>query len=174
MEEKIDLILAAQDVQDNDMKELKKDRKQLNADVGLLPKNQEQMKTVQGNINFKGNININKASILTLNLQHKPNPNANDPSLQDKIEEHVRRINKKKQLIIKGIAENQPTPLDALVGQIIFDTGVKVTAQDIDQVFRVGTKTKFKPRAVLVTFTKQSTMDKIYCARREMTSNPAC
>ena len=188
---KIDLILAAQDVQEADLKEMKKDIKQLKVDVGILPKIQEQMKFFKTDIRVvKDDINSNKASILTLvacideitevneslqkdlNLQLKPT--TNEPSMQDKIEEHVRRLGKKKQIIIEGIAENQLTPLETLVAQIVHDTGIKITQQDIDQVFRVGTQMKHKPRAVLVSFTKQSTRDKIYRARLDIKTNPAC
>ena len=178
----------AQEVQEIDLKEMKKDIKQLKVDVGILPKIQKQMKLFKAVVKvIKDNINTNKASILTLesrideiseandalqkdlNLQHKPKDT--DSSLQDKNEEHVRRLNKKKQIIIEGVAENQ---LETFVCQIIFDTGIKITQQDIDQVFRVGTQMKHKPRAVLVSFTKQSTRHKFYGARLEIKSNPAC
>ena len=101
MEAKIDLILAAQDVQEVDLKEMKKDIKQLKVDVGILPKIQEQMKSFKTNVRvIKDNINTNKASILTLearideiseanealqkdlNLQRKPK--VNESLMQDK------------------------------------------------------------------------------------------
>ena len=67
MDAKIDLILAAQDVQEADLKEMKKDIKQLKVDVGILPKIQEQMKQFKTDIRaVKDDINTNKASILTL------------------------------------------------------------------------------------------------------------
>ena len=191
MDAKIDLILAAQDVQEADLKEMKKDIKQLKVGVGILPKIQEQMKQFKTDIRaVKDDINTNKASILTLearideitetneslqkDLNQQRKPTTDEPSLQDKIEEHIRRLGKKMQIIIEGIAENQLTPLETLVAQIVHDTGVKITQQDIDQVFRVGTQMKHKPRAVLVTFTKQSTRDKIYRARLDIKTNPAC
>ena len=187
MDAKIDLILASQDVQEADLKEMKKDIKQLKVDAGILPKIQEQMKLFKTDIRVvKDDINSNKASILTLearideitevneslqkDLNLQPKPMINEPSMQDKIEEHVRRLGKKKQIVIEGIAENQLTPLETLVAQIVHDTGIKITQQDIDQVFRV----KHKPRAVLVMFTKQSTKDKTYRARLDIKTNPAC
>ena len=195
MEQKIDLILAAQDTQENDMKELKKDIKQLKTDVGVLPKIQQQLTTVKTDITeLKTDVNSNKVSIAALearikeisetneelqrNLQQQPkltsggntanNENKVAEQVAEQVTEQIRRIGKRKQLIFEGIAENQSTPLETLIGQIIHDTGVKATPQDIDQAFRVGTKTKTKPRAVLVTFTKQSTRDKIYRARQTM------
>ena len=129
MDAKIDLILAAQDVQEADLKEMK-DIKQLKVDVGILPKIQEQMKQFKTDIRaVKDDINTNKASILTLearideitetneslqkDLNQKRKPTTPDePSLQDKIEEHIRRLGKKKQIIIEGIAENQLTQND--------------------------------------------------------------
>ena len=201
MEQKIDLILAAQDIQENDMKELKKDIKQLKTDVGLLPKIQQQLTTVKTDITeLKTDVNSNKVSIAALearikeisetneelqrNLQQQPKPTSGENTVNnenkvaeqvaEQVTEQIRRIGKRKQLIFEGIAENQSTPLETLIGQIIYDTGVKTTPQDIDQAFRVGTKTKTKPRAVLVTFTKQSIRDKIYRARQTMKTNPAC
>ena len=191
MDAKIDLILAAQDVQEADLKEMKKDIKQLKVDVGILPKIQEQMKQFKTDIRaVKDDVNTNKASILTIearidelteanealqkDLKQQHQPTTDEPSLHEKIEEHIRRLGKKKQIIIEGIAENQLTPLETLVAQIVHDTGVKITPQDIDQVFRVGAQMKHKPRAVLVTFTKQSTRDKIYRARLDIKTNPAC
>ena len=102
------------------------------------------------------------------------NENKVAEQVAEQVTEQIRRIGKRKQLIFEGIAENQSTSLETLIGQIIHDTGIKATPQDIDQAFRVGTKTKTKPRAVLVTFTKQSTRDKIYRARQTMKTNPAC
>ena len=124
MEDKIDLILAAQDTPESNIKELKKDIKQLKADVGLLPKIQDQMKTVKTDITtIKSDVNTNKASIVALEAcikeltdaneaihrdlkwQHSPNPSSSDSSLQEKIAEQVRCIGKKKQLILEGIAK---------------------------------------------------------------------
>ena len=48
MEEKIDLILAAQDVQEADMKEIKSDIKSLKYDVAILPQIEAKLKAVQG------------------------------------------------------------------------------------------------------------------------------
>ena len=201
MEQKIDLILAAQDIQENDMKELKKDIKQLKTDVGLLPKIQLQLTTVKTDITeLKTDVNDNKASIADLEARIKEISEVNEElqrnfqqqskltlgdisdnkknkvaeQVTEQVTEQIRRIGKRKQLIFEGIAENQSTPLETLIGQIIHDTGVKTTPQDIDQVFRVGIKSKTKPRAVLVTFTKQSTRDKIYRARQTIKTNPAC
>ena len=201
MEQKIDLILAAQDTQEIDMKELKKDTKQLKTDVGLLPKIQEQLTTIKTDITgLKNDVNTNKVSIAALKArikeitesneelqrdlqqQQKINPNGDTPNNENKVAEQVaeqvaaqiKRIGKRKQLIFEGIAENQSTPLETLICQMIHDTGVKATPQDIDQAFRVGTKIKTKPRAVLVSFTKQSIRDKVYRARQTMKINPAC
>ena len=127
MDAKIDLILVAQDVQEADLKEMKKDIKQLKVDVGILPKIQEQMKLFKTDIRVvKDDINSNKASILTLeacideitevneslqkdlNLQRKPT--TNEPSMQDKIEEHVRRLGKKKPNRYRGNSRESTHP----------------------------------------------------------------
>ena len=51
MEEKIDLILAAQDVQETDMKELKDDIKSLKNDIALLPQIGSKLRSVvQGDV----------------------------------------------------------------------------------------------------------------------------
>ena len=97
--------------------------------------------------------------------EHKPQ------NLQDLIDGKMRRAEKKKHLIIEGIKENLMTPLEMLVGQILHDTGVQVTPQEVDQIYRVGFKSKVKPRAVLIVFTKQSTRDKVYRARLEIKNN---
>ena len=86
----------------------------------------------------------------------------------------MRRADKKKQLIIERVEENPNIPLESLIGQVLHDTGVQVTPQEVDQVFRVGHKSKTNPRATLIIFTKQSTRDKVYRARFEIKNNPAC
>ena len=61
--------------------------------------------------------------------QLESNKQSLDPSnLQTKLDE---QLNKKKQLIIEGIAEDQTTAHETLVKQILFDTGVKTNEQDI-------------------------------------------
>ena len=144
------------------------------------------MKTLGADIaGMQDNITTNQEKIQDLERQIYDLTTANDTlqrqikqhkplNLQDLVEEQMRRADKRKQLIIEGVDEKLTTPLEMLVGQIIHDTGVQVTPQEVDQVFRVGLKSKIKPRAVLIIFTKQSTRDKVYRARHEIKSNPAC
>ena len=186
MEQKIDLILTAQDNNEADMKELKKDIKVLKNDVGLLPGLQNQLKAVGADIKgIQSQATANQERIKTLEACIDELTTANDTlqqqikqhepqNLQDLIDGKMRRAEKKKHLIIEGIEENLMTPLEMLIGQILHDTGVQVTPQEVDQVYRVGFKSKVKPRAVLIVFTKQSTRDKVYHARMEIKNNQAC
>ena len=194
MEEKIDLILAAQDVQEADMKEIKSDIKSLKDDVAILPQIEAKLKVVQGEVTgVQQNVTANSLRLTELedritNLTTKnaeletkleklgqgdtpPPPKTNvHPTLEEQIRQHDR----KKQVIIEGVSEDQAIPLENLVKQIIFDTGVKVTDQEIDQVYRVGMKSKHRPRAIVVSFLRQSTRDNIYRARFTIKNNPAC
>ena len=186
MEQKIDLILTAQDNNEADMKELKKDIKVLKNDVGLLPGLQNQLKAVGADIKgIQNQATANQERIKTLEARIDELTTANDTlqqqikqhepqNLQDLIDGKMRRAEKKKHLIIEGIEENLMTPLEMLIGQILHDTGVQVTPQEVDQVYRIGYKSKAKPRAVLIVFTKQSTRDKVYRARMEIKNNQAC
>ena len=84
MEQKIDLILAAQDTQEIDMKELKKDIKQLKTDVGLLPKIQEQLTTVKTDITgLKNDVNTNKVSHAALEARIKEITESNEELQRD-------------------------------------------------------------------------------------------
>ena len=186
MEQKIDLILTAQDNNEADMKELKKDIKVLKNDVGLLPGLQNQLKAVGADIKgIQSQATANQERIKTLEARIDELTTVNDTlqqqikqhepqNLQDLIDGKMRRAEKKKHLIIEGIEENLMTPLEMLIGQILHDTGVQVTPQEVDQVYRIGYKSKAKPRAVLIVFTKQSTRDKVYRARMEIKNNQAC
>ena len=84
MDAKIDLILAAQDVQEADLKEMKKDIKQLKVNVGILPKIQEQMKQFKTDIRaVKDDVNTNKASILTIEARIDELTEANEALQKD-------------------------------------------------------------------------------------------
>ena len=193
MEEKIDLILATQDTHVADLKEIKNDVKALKLDVSLLPQIEAQLKTVKDDITgVQYDVETNKDRITALETrigkladennvlqaklkQLESNKQSLDPSnLQTKLDEQLRKLNKRKQLIIEGIAEDQTTALETLVKQMLFDTGVKTNEQDIDLAFRVGVRSKNKPRSVLVPFVKQSTGDLIYRARHAIKNNPTC
>ena len=134
MEQKIDLILTAQDNNEADMKELKKDIKVLKNNVGLLPGLQNQLKAVGADIKgIQSKATANQERIKTLETCIDELTTAND-TLQQQIKEHkpqnlqdlidgkMRRAEKKKHLIIEGIEENLMTPLEMLVGQILHDT----------------------------------------------------
>ena len=107
--------------------------------------NQERIKTLEARIDELTTANDTLQQQIK---QHEPQ------NLQDLIDGKMRRAEKKKHLIIEGIEENLMTPLEMLIGQILHDTGVQVTPQEVDQVYRIGYKSKDKPRAVLNVFTK--------------------
>ena len=162
------------------MKEIKEDIKSLKTDVGLLLQIEIQLKTVQGEVTgIQQNLSSNETKITTLEtkidqllsknreLEHKlqqfeeGKTSVNTLNTQESLGDQIRRQAKKKQLTIEGIAEDQITPLEALVRQVFFDTGVKVHEHDIDQIYRIGTRSKNKPRAVIVSLVKQSTRDNL-------------
>ena len=115
MEQKIDLILTAQDNNEADMKELKKDIKVLKNDVGLLPGLQNQLKAVGADIKgIQNQATANQERIKTLEARIDELTTANDTlqqqikqhepqNLQDLIDGKMRRAEKKKHLIIEGI-----------------------------------------------------------------------
>ena len=194
MEEKIDLILAAQDVQEADMKEIKSDIKSLKDDVAILPQIEAKLKVVQDEVTgVQQNVTANSLRLTELEdritnlttknaeletkldkLSQGDTPPPPQTNVHPTLEEQIRRHDRKKQVIIEGVSEDQAIPLENLVKQIIFDTGVKVTDQEIDQVYRVGMKSKHRPRAIIVSFLRQSTRDNIYKARFTIKNNPAC
>ena len=113
MEQKIDLILTAQDNNEADMKELKKDIKVLKNDVGLLPGLQNQLKAVGADIKgIQSQATANQERIKTLEARIDELTTANDTlqqqikqhepqNLQDLIDGKMRRAEKKKHLIIE-------------------------------------------------------------------------
>ena len=158
MEEKIDLILGAQDVQKADMKEIKSDIKSLKNDVALLPQIEAKLKAVQGEVTgVQLNVTANTLQISELEnritnlttkneeletqleeLGKEDKPPVPQENVHPTLEEQICRHDRKKQVVIEGVSEDQMISLKNMVKQIIFDTGVKVTDQEIDQVYRIG------------------------------------
>ena len=70
--------------------------------------------------------------------------------------------------------ESRDENLPRIVQQILFDTGVKVCALEIDQAHREGIFNRRRPRPIVVILTRTSTRLEILRNRNAIKRNPKC
>ena len=90
------------------------------------------------------------------------------------LEDEIATTSYSNKIQIDGVPESRDENLSRIVQQILFDTGVKVHAFEIDHVHREGNFNRRRPRPIVVILTRTSTRLEILRNRNVIKRNPKC